>query len=133
MTIPCKHARECGVPWSVSCAINAFGKDKLVPFGTCLTLCHQYDGPDRKALSTQFNAEPAVATRSVQLGAVLRRVIHFMLDCVDAFVRPRARDKLWIVDVVKTCAGCKEREILIDRYTLYQLDQLWRWFGKEAT
>lgn len=72
-------------------------------------------------------------SRRLTLGLLVRRIIHFALDCIDAFIRPRARHKLWILDRVKTCGGCIEREILIDHYSRYLLKKLRHWFAKQLS
>lgn len=73
------------------------------------------------------------AGRRITPGAILRHVIHFLFDCIDAFIRPRARHKLWILDLVKICSVCKVRERLIDQYTLHYVNKARRWLGQLTT
>ena len=85
---------------------------------------------------THYNLNPMPdhwPSRRLTLGLLLRRIAHFALDCIDAFVRPRARHRLWILDRIKTCGGCIEREVLIDRYSLYLWNRIRRLFAAEAT
>lgn len=68
-----------------------------------------------------------IVTKSVNRirpGKLLKIAIHFALDCVDAFIRPRARHKLWIIEKIKTCGACKQREKLIDQYALHLISKL---------
>lgn len=142
MMIPCKHWRDCGVNGGGCCAINAYERPS---FGVCLRVCKQYVGPPREESYAQLverieqrDALESAANRyrkRYRPGLFLRRAVHFALDCIDAIplVRPRARHRLWIIDQIKTCGGCTEREILIDYYCLHLAHKLRRWFAKEAT
>ncbi len=119
------------------CNINAHNHPSI---GVCLRICAQYDGPDRAPLIEQLRAQHTTAVtvgvgqhpRHFTPGALLRHIIHFLLDCLDSFVRPRARHKLWIIDQLKTCCGCIEREILIDHYCLHLWNKVRCRLGQKA-
>ena len=134
MTIPCTNWRDCSVNGGGCCTIDAYERPS---FGVCLRICDQYDGPDRAPLIAELEAIYAQTakqeSRRITPGVLVRRAVHFALDCIDAFVRPRARHRLWIIDQIKTCGICLEREILIDYYCLHLWNRLRRRFSTEAT
>lgn len=134
MNMRCNHWRDCGVTGGGCCAINAYERPSR---GVCLRICDQYDGPDRAPLIAQLEARLTISaqrrSQRITPGQLVRRAIHFALDSIDAFIRPRDRCKLWILDRIKKCGICKEREILIDCYTLHVWNRLRRSFAKEAT
>ena len=136
MIILCANYRNCGVNGGGCCAINAFGKG-TVSFGTCLRSCDRYVGPDRAPLIAELEAKYAKTAQQesprITPGVLVRRAVHFALDCIDAFVRPRARHRLWIIDQIKTCGICIERQVLIDYYCLHLWNRLRRRFSTEAT
>lgn len=127
-TIPCEHWRKGKMKGCGECVINAHARPT---FGVCLTICEQYLGPDRAPLFAKLRSRYARAFRRTP-GRVIRFIVHLLLDCIDAFIRPRDRRKLWIVDRVKTCGGCEERAILIDRYALHCVNQVRAWLHRNV-
>ena len=137
MIIPCKHSSDFGGTSASHCDLGLHGGHPS--FGVCLRVCDKYVGPDRAPLIAQLEAKhakaQAAAVRRFKPGAILRHIIHFLLDCIEVlpFVRPRARHKLCWVDRVKTCGVCVEHEIQIDYYCLHLWNTLRRRFVTEAT
>ena len=138
MTIPCTNWSDCGVISGGCCALGLFGGHPGV--GVCLRRCDQYVGPDRAPLIEQLHANLLKATdrpavQRLKPGAILRHIIHFILDCIEAIplIRPRARHRLRFIERIKTCGGCVVREKQIDYYCLHWWNTLRRRFVTEAT
>lgn len=113
MKIDCPYWRECGLgELRGCCSIDAYSNPTA---GVCLKLCKKYAGVNRDILLAQL--AKLLERKHGTLGGIIRIIIHFALDCVDAFIRRRNRYKLVFVEIIKSCCGCKEREVKIDIYS----------------